>query len=80
MEHYLSNVDIHRLDTMIEQLLKCKPLKEAEVKSLCEQAKAILQEEKNIQPVQIPVTVVGDIHGQFYDLKELFCIAGGMFF
>ena len=39
-------------------------------------AKQVLQEESNVQPVQAPVTVCGDIHGQFYDLCELFRIGG----
>ena len=40
------------------------------------QAKEILQQESNVQPVQAPVTICGDIHGQFYDLAELFRIGG----
>uniref|UniRef100_A0A6N2N9P1 Serine/threonine-protein phosphatase n=1 Tax=Salix viminalis TaxID=40686 RepID=A0A6N2N9P1_SALVM len=64
------------LDHQIEQLMECKPLGEAEVKTLCDQARAILVEEWNVQPVKCPVTVCGDIHGQFYDLIELFRIGG----
>ncbi|GJN19344.1 hypothetical protein PR202_gb06611 [Eleusine coracana subsp. coracana] len=64
------------LDRQIAQLRECKHLPEAEVKALCEQAKSILMEEWNVQPVRCPVTVCGDIHGQFYDLIELFRIGG----
>lgn len=32
--------------------------------------------ESNVVHVQAPVTVVGDIHGQFYDLIEIFKIGG----
>ncbi|KAM3258436.1 hypothetical protein ACQJBY_044588 [Aegilops geniculata] len=64
------------LDEQIEQLLQCKPLVEPELKALCEKAKEILMEESNVQPVRSPVTICGDIHGQFHDLAELFRIGG----
>ncbi|RYR64996.1 hypothetical protein Ahy_A03g010999 isoform A [Arachis hypogaea] len=64
------------LDRQIEHLMECKPLSEAEVKALCDQARTVLVEEWNVQPVKCPVTVCGDIHGQFYDLVELFRIGG----
>ncbi|KAF7818916.1 serine/threonine-protein phosphatase PP2A-4 catalytic subunit isoform X2 [Senna tora] len=46
------------------------------VRVLCEKAKEILMDESNVQPVKSPVTICGDIHGQFHDLAELFRIGG----
>lgn len=61
------------LDRFMDQLLSesCKPLSEDEVKSLCDKAREILMEESNVQAVNCPVTVSGDIHGQYHDLLEL---------
>eukprot|EP00249_Psilotum_nudum_P015481 c25349_g1_i1 orf=105-716(+) len=64
------------LDRQIEQLKRCEPLKESEVKALCIKAMEILVEESNVQRVDAPVTICGDIHGQFYDMKELFKVGG----
>ncbi|KAE8733555.1 Serine/threonine-protein phosphatase 4 catalytic subunit [Hibiscus syriacus] len=46
------------LDRQIEQLKKCEPLKESEVKALCLKAMEILVEESNVQRVDAPVTRV----------------------
>eukprot|EP00741_Cyanophora_paradoxa_P010116 tig00020510_g9793.t1 len=52
------------------------PLTEAEVQFITEKAKEILIEEANVHYVPSPVTVCGDIHGQYFDLNELFRVAG----
>ncbi|KAK4409229.1 Serine/threonine-protein phosphatase PP2A catalytic subunit [Sesamum angolense] len=64
------------LDDQIAQLMQCKPLSEQEIRVLCQKAKEILMNESNVQPVESPVTICGDIHGQFHDLAELFRIGG----
>lgn len=76
LDHYLSAVHISNLDEQIEQLMQCNPLREEDVRTLCDRAESILKDESNVQSLRVPITVVGDIHGQFYDLKELFRIAG----
>jgi len=46
------------------------------VESLCEKTKEILVKEDNVQIVKLPVTICGDVHGQFFELLELFKIGG----
>lgn len=56
------------LDRQIEQLKRCEPLKESEVKALCLKAMEILVEENNVQRVDAPVTVSRH-HGSLYKIS-----------
>lgn len=60
------------MDRWIAKVRKCEHLSERELKQACDRVKEILMEESNVQPVHSPVIVCGDVHGQFYDLMELF--------
>jgi hypothetical protein len=42
------------------------------MKALCARVADLLLEESNVHLVQAPVTVCGDIHGQFWDVLEIF--------
>ena len=64
------------IDKYISILKEGKLIEERDVKQLCEKAKEIFLEESNVQPISTPVTICGDIHGQFFDLLELFRTGG----
>eukprot|EP01059_Diplonema_ambulator_P006451 TRINITY_DN16152_c0_g3_i1.p1 TRINITY_DN16152_c0_g3~~TRINITY_DN16152_c0_g3_i1.p1 ORF type:complete len:307 (+),score=52.95 TRINITY_DN16152_c0_g3_i1:63-983(+) len=64
------------LDAVIERLHRCETVSEEIVKEICHKAREVLADESNVQPLYAPITVCGDIHGQFYDLKEIF-VRGG---
>jgi serine/threonine-protein phosphatase PP1-1/serine/threonine-protein phosphatase 6 catalytic subunit len=65
-------------DEWLETVRGCQYLPETDLKRLCEMVKELLMEESNIQPVNTPVTICGDVHGQFYDLLELFRVGGDL--
>ena len=60
------------LEKVIEGLIKGKILNGQEARSVCSILKEILIEEPNVLELNYPVTIIGDIHGQFFDL--LLCL------
>jgi len=60
------------IEKWIEELKQGKGLVESDLKILCDKATEIFFEESTVHPVQSPVIVCGDIHGQLFDLFELF--------
>lgn len=69
-------IEIKDIDGWIEKLMQCRFLSENEIYMLCEKIKEILSQIDNIEYVRTPITICGDIHGQYHDLMELFKIAG----
>lgn len=76
LQKTLSGQEAIARDAQITQLSDCKVLTEDEVVELAAKCKELLQQEANVTHVRAPVVVVGDTHGQFHDLMEIFKIAG----
>jgi serine/threonine-protein phosphatase PPG1 len=51
-------------------------LAESVIEAICAKTKELLMKESNVVHIRAPVTVVGDIHGQFFDMMEIFKIGG----
>ncbi|EDR24451.1 serine/threonine protein phosphatase ppe1, putative [Entamoeba dispar SAW760] len=66
------------IDKCIEQVKGGDILSEHDLLELCFTVKAIMALESNVLEIKTPVTVCGDIHGQFYDLLRLFEIGGNI--
>ena len=65
------------IDACIATLKEGETVSEREIRQLCQYVGELLIEESNVQPVLSPVTIVGDLHGQFFDLLNLFENVGG---
>jgi len=64
------------VDVILEKLRKFNLPTEQEIKGLCDKAREILDALDNVAQLECPITVCGDIYGQFEDLLEIFDIGG----
>lgn len=64
------------IDLCLDQLLGGQVLSERNLRLLCVKIKEIMVTESNVHHVRAPVTLVGDLHGQFSDLLELLRVGG----
>lgn len=69
----IANID---LDECIARLYRKELLADSVIEAICLKAKELLMKESNVVHIAAPVTVVGDIHGQFFDMIEIFKIGG----
>lgn len=64
------------VNKVLQQLENDQKIDEEDVKQICEKVREILSAEENVIRLQVPISVCGDIHGQFADLMELFKVGG----
>ena len=64
------------IDKYIAKALKCELLDKLAIRIITQKAIQLLMREENVRHISAPISVVGDLHGQFYDLIELFKVGG----
>ncbi|KAI0056353.1 Metallo-dependent phosphatase [Artomyces pyxidatus] len=65
-------------DFLRDHFLREGRLREDQALTILRQATDMLSAEPNVLKVKSPVTVVGDIHGQYYDLMKIFDVGGNL--
>lgn len=75
-----SGIDVDEIIDHLVSLTKNRPdslkLKSKQIRTLCCKARQIFINQSNLLELEGPIKIVGDIHGQFYDLLRLFDYGG----
>ena len=68
------NIDLESedLQKLLNKVKSFQLLTVSEIKFICDKSKEILKNEPTILSLTPPITLVGDIHGQYQDLLEIF--------
>jgi len=59
---------------LLERIRREEVLEERIVRQVCKQVEEVLLGESNLLILSSPIVLVGDIHGQFYDVLKLLTI------
>jgi serine/threonine-protein phosphatase 4 catalytic subunit len=66
-------MDCHRV---IAALNNGEPVSESTLRDVCRRFTEVLAEEANVLAIDGAVNIIGDVHGQFYDLQKIFKLGG----
>lgn len=59
-----------------DHFLRCGVLRRDDVMELLKRSTDILRQEPNVLLLEDPITICGDVHGQYYDLMSIFELGG----
>lgn len=64
------------VEQLKQHFLKEGRLSMEDAMAICHRARGIMDKEPNLIRIQDPVTICGDIHGQYFDMMRLFHVGG----